>query len=360
MDKVHIALGDHSYDIAIGHGLDVGALVRQALPERRDIMIVTNDIVAPLYLEKVQKQLEEHDFVCRSCILTDGESHKDMNSYMQIMTDLLSAGLGRDCVLLALGGGVVGDMTGFAAATYQRGVDFVQVPTTLLAMVDSSVGGKTAINHPAGKNMIGAFYQPKVVIADLDMLKTLPEREIAAGMAEVIKYGVILDQEFFDYLNRASGFAGLDQAYVVRRCCEWKAHVVSKDEKEHGMRALLNYGHTFGHAIEVGMGFGTWLHGEAVAVGMAIAAFVSYKTGKGMSEQQWLQIRDILPRYGLPQAVPAELTGADFIAHMRHDKKVKAGRINYVIPQCIGRSFVCNDLDDELIIDLINQYSSLT
>ena len=222
MDKVHIALGDNSYDILIGNNLPIAELMKEALPKTKDLLIVSNETIAPLYLEPLMASLTNQGFKVKSCILKDGESYKTVESYMQIMTALLEDGFGRDCCLVALGGGVVGDITGFAASSYQRGVAFVQIPTTLLAMVDSSVGGKTAINHPMGKNMIGAFYQPKIVIADLDFLKTLPEREIAAGMAEVIKYGVILDEEFFTYLEQAQGTAKLDLAYVVKRCCEWK------------------------------------------------------------------------------------------------------------------------------------------
>lgn len=358
MEQVHIALGDNSYDIHIGHGLDSAALIRGALSKTKDLLIVSNETIAPLYLDKLQAGLEGQGFRCKSCILKDGESYKNIDSYMQIMTALLENGFGRDCALVALGGGVVGDMTGFAAATYQRGVDFVQVPTTLLAMVDSSVGGKTAVNHPLGKNMIGAFHQPKLVVADLDYLETLPEHEIVAGMAEVIKYGVIFDKAFFDYLNQAENIAALDLAYVVKRCCELKADIVSKDEKEKGLRALLNYGHTFGHAIEVGLGFGAYLHGEAVAVGMLIAAYVSSRTGKGMTEQEVAQIQSILSKYNLPYASPTVLSGADYIKYMRHDKKVKSGVINYVIPETIGKASVFNDLSDDSIVSLIDDFKA--
>ena len=356
MEKVHIALDENSYDIFIGHGLDSAAIIKDALPKTKDLLIVSNETIAPLYIKKLEDALTSVGFRTKSCILKDGENYKNIDSYMQIMTALLEDGFGRDCALVALGGGVIGDMTGFAAATYQRGVDFVQIPTTLLSLVDSSVGGKTAVNHPLGKNMIGAFHQPKVVVADLDYLKTLPEREIAAGMAEVIKYGVIFDHEFFKYLEDAQDTEALDLAYVVKRCCELKASVVSQDEKERGLRALLNYGHTFGHAIEVGMGFGTYLHGEAVAVGMLIAAFVSNKTNKGLSEEDVSRIQAILPKYKLPYVSPDKLTGEDYIKFMRHDKKVKAGVINYVIPKAIGEAYVAKDLADDTIIKLIEEF----
>lgn len=355
MEKVHIDLQSHSYDICIGHALPFGELVKQALPKHHDLMIVTNSTVAPLYLQQVATSLEAQGFRCCNCILSDGEHFKNVESYMQIMSALLNEGFGRDCAIVALGGGVVGDMAGFAAATYQRGVDFVQIPTTLLAMVDSSVGGKTAINHPAGKNMIGAFYQPKLVIADLDFLKTLPEREIAAGMAEVIKYGVIFSEEFFDYL--AEHVESLDYAYVVKRCCEFKAAVVAKDEKEKGLRALLNYGHTFGHAIEVGMGYGAYLHGEAVAVGMLIAAFIAANT-KNLPNEVVDKLACVLPQYNLPIAIPKEMSAADFMQHMRHDKKVKSGKINYVLPTAMGAADVFSDLDDSKICSLIDLFKT--
>lgn len=356
MEKVHIDLKDHSYDICIGHDLPLGELVKQALPKHHDLMIVTNTTVAPLYLEQTVEALEAQGYRCRNCILQDGEHYKTIDSYMQIMSALLQAEFGRDCAIVALGGGVVGDMAGFAAATYQRGVDFVQIPTTLLALVDSSVGGKTAINHPLGKNMIGAFYQPKLVIADLEFLKTLPPREIAAGMAEVIKYGMIFSEEFFNYL--AEHADDLDYTYVVKRCCEFKAAVVAKDEKEKGLRALLNYGHTFGHAIEVGMGFGAYLHGEAVAVGMLIAAFAAAKT-KGLSYEAVDKLAAILPLYHLPYKIPSNMGASEFMAHMRHDKKVKNGRINYVLPTAIGHAEVFNDLNDEQVMSIISEFKTL-
>lgn len=356
MQKVHIDLAENSYNIVIGNNLPMGELIKEALPKCKDLLVVTNETIAPLYLDKVQQSLEAQGYNVKSCILKDGEAYKNVDSYMQIMTSLMEASFARDCALVALGGGVVGDMTGFAASTYQRGVDFVQVPTTLLALVDSSVGGKTAINHPLGKNMIGSFYQPKAVIADIELLKTLNQREIAAGMAEVIKYGVLFDKEFFDYLDSHS-FADLDLGYVVKRCCELKAMVVSADEKEKGQRALLNLGHTFGHAIEVGMGFGTYLHGEAVAIGMAIAAYVGSKTN-GLAASDLERIIAICKRYGLPIEIPSKLDGAAFIEHMRHDKKVKQGHITYIIPKSIGDAEVSRKLDDETIIGFINEYKA--
>lgn len=357
MQKVHIDLQEHSYDILIGSNLPMADLIKDALPKCSELLIVTNETIAPLYLAKVQQGLESVGFKVSSCILKDGEEYKNVDSYMQIMTALMEANYARDCALVALGGGVVGDMTGFAASTYQRGVDFVQIPTTLLSLVDSSVGGKTAINHPLGKNMIGSFYQPKVVVADLELLKTLNEREIAAGMAEVIKYGVIFDKDFFNYLNERS-FAELDLSYVVKRCCELKAMVVSQDEKEKGLRALLNYGHTFGHAIEVGLGFGNYLHGEAVAVGMAIAAFVAKEKTSSFSQEDLDVLIACLKRHNLPYAVPQSLSGSDFISHMRHDKKVQKGHITYILPKTIGEAYITRDYADDVISELIESYKS--
>ena len=276
MESITVGLGERSYPIYIGTNLEYGKLIKQALPKVKDLMVVTNDTVGPLYFEKVQKSLQEQGFNVHECVLKDGECYKTLESWWQILTTLLEQQFGRDGAIVALGGGVVGDMAGFAASVYQRGIPFVQIPTTLLAMVDSSVGGKTAINHPLGKNMIGTFYQPKAVMADLNCLKTLPQKEISAGLGEVVKTGIIYDKEFFDFLkNDIEKTFDHDLAtisHIVKRSCEIKAAVVSQDEKEHGLRAILNFGHTFGHAIEAYLGFGTWLHGEAVGLGMVIAA----------------------------------------------------------------------------------------
>lgn len=357
---LQVELKERSYPIYIGLDLDAGELIRQALPKTREIMIVTNDTIAPLYLEKTKAQLKAQGFAVHEVILPDGEAYKTVDSYMQIMTALMQAGLSRDCALAALGGGVIGDMTGFAAATYTRGVAYVQIPTTLLAMVDSSVGGKTAINHPLGKNMIGAFYQPKAVIADLNTLNTLPEREIAAGMGEVIKYGIICDQDFFSYLESLGSLHDLiadksSLVHVVRRCCEIKADVVSQDEREGGIRAILNLGHTFGHAIEAFMGFGVWLHGEAVAVGMLLAAALSQSRGM-LTAEEYRRIEHLIKQCSLPYAVPAAMGPEDFIRGMRHDKKVKSGVIRYVLPQGIGRSSVFSDVSDAEVSNLITTY----
>lgn len=364
LETLHVDLGDRSYPIYIGLDLNVGELTREALPGTKEIMVVTNDTIAPLYLESTRTSLEAQGFAVHQVILKDGEAYKTVDSYMQIMTALIEAGLSRDCALAALGGGVVGDMTGFAAATYTRGVDYVQIPTTLLAMVDSSVGGKTAINHPQGKNMIGAFYQPKAVIADLNTLNTLPEREIAAGMGEVIKYGIIYDAEFFSYLEQHDGLSHLiadksNLVHIVKRCCEIKAEVVSEDEREGGIRAILNLGHTFGHAIEAYLGFGTWLHGEAVALGMLIAAKLSQSRGM-LSADEYARILKLVEQSRLPAAIPEQMQAQDFIHGMRHDKKVKQGVIRYVLPQGIGKSSVFSDVSDDEVTALINAFKAGT
>ncbi|GAM56137.1 3-dehydroquinate synthase [Vibrio ishigakensis] len=256
--------------------------------------------------------------------LNDGEQYKSLETFNQVMTFLLEHNYGRDVMLVALGGGVIGDLVGFAAACYQRGVDFVQIPTTLLSQVDSSVGGKTAVNHPLGKNMIGAFYQPKAVIIDIDTLKTLPKREFGAGMAEVIKYGIIIDSPFFDWIEQSQAqLKGLEPASLtsaIAKCCQIKADVVAQDEKESGIRALLNLGHTFGHAIEAEMGYGNWLHGEAVSSGTVMAARAALHDGR-MQSQDVDRIESLLKAFDLPVHTPSEMTGEDFMKHMMRDKK---------------------------------------
>ena len=356
MQILNVDLKERSYPIYIGEDLSYGQLCRKALPKCQDVMIVSNTTIAPLYLDKCRSSLEDEGFKVATCILPDGESYKTVDSYMQIMTALISASFGRDCALIALGGGVVGDMTGFAAATYQRGVAYVQIPTTLLAMVDSSVGGKTAINHPQGKNMIGAFYQPKAVIADINTLKTLPEKERSAGLAEVIKAGIIIDGEFFKFLEEnADKLLSFDVSLleqIVYRCCDIKAKVVALDEREGGIRALLNLGHTFGHAIEAFLGFGTWLHGEAVGAGTVIAAKVAEDKGF-ITKDDVKRICSLLDKAKLPIDFPKNMTGSDFMRLMRHDKKVKSGHIRYVLPTAIGKSAVFSDLSDDYVMQLL-------
>ena len=289
MERITVTLGERSYPITIAAGLFNDPASFLPLKAGDQAMLVTNETLAPLYLDRVRHLLEQAGVKVDSVILPDGEQYKSLTVLDTVFTALLQKPHGRDTTLLALGGGVVGDLTGFAAASYQRGVRFIQIPTTLLSQVDSSVGGKTAVNHPLGKNMIGAFYQPASVVVDLDCLKTLPARELASGLAEVIKYGIILDGEFFTWLEENMDallrLDGQAMAYCIRRCCELKAEVVAADERETGLRALLNLGHTFGHAIEAEMGYGNWLHGEAVAAGMVMAARASERLGQFRPEE---------------------------------------------------------------------------
>ncbi len=357
MESITVGLKDRSYPIYIGTSLSYGELIRKALPNITDLMVVTNDTVGPMYFNNLKVQLEENGFKVSECVLKDGESYKTIDSFWSIHTSLLENNFGRDSAIIALGGGVVGDMAGFAAATYQRGIPFVQIPTTLLAMVDSSVGGKTAINHPLGKNMIGAFYQPKAVIADLETLKTLPKREITAGLGEVVKTAIIYNYKFFEFLeNNVKKVFDYDLPVIgeiVKNCCQIKAEVVSEDEKEHGLRAILNYGHTFGHAIEAFLGFGTWLHGEAVGLGMVIASALAEKRGL-ITKADDERMKKLCKKAFLPTSIPQEMTADDFITHMRHDKKVRNGTIRYVLPTKIGKVEIFSDVSDDEIKILIN------
>ena len=352
--QVHIDLGERSYDIAIGAGLLDNASAWQGLPKAGAALIVTNDTVAPLYLARLQHSLASHYPVIHVCSLPDGESFKTWDSLNQIFDVLLGKACDRKTVLFALGGGVIGDITGFAAACYMRGVPFVQVPTTLLAQVDSSVGGKTAINHPIGKNMIGAFYQPERVVCDLSTLQTLAPRELSAGLAEVIKYGPIADMAFLDWIEQhLHELLARDPqalAYAVKRSCEIKAWVVGQDEREGGIRAILNFGHTFGHAIEAGLGFGVWLHGEAVGCGMVMAAHLSHRLG--LVDAAFVQrLTSLIAKAGLPVTGPA--LGADvYLHHMRVDKKAEAGDIRFVLIDPPGSAIV-RGAPDELVAEVV-------
>ena len=339
---LHIDLGERSYAICIGSGVLGDARTWQGLPTSAQALLVSNTTVGPLYADAVARALAPlHTEVLR-LDLPDGEAHKTWETLQTVFDTLLAKGCDRKTVLFALGGGVIGDLTGFAAACFMRGVPFVQVPTTLLAQVDSSVGGKTAVNHPLGKNMIGAFYQPVRVVCDLSTLKTLPARELSAGLAEVIKYGPIYDMAFFSWIEahidalRQSDMALL--AHAVRRSCEIKADVVGQDEREAGLRAILNFGHTFGHAIEAGLGFGTWLHGEAVGCGMVMAARLSQSLG--MVEEAFVQrLAALIERAGLPVVGPA-LGPQSYIEHMRLDKKSEGGQIKFVLIEKPGQVIV--------------------
>jgi len=337
LQTVPIALGDRSYTIAIGTELLGNPAVFQEVPKASSAVIVSNTRVAPLYAQRLAGSLVGRYVSVHQVVLPDGEACKNWETLNTIFDALLGHGCDRKTVLFALGGGVVGDMTGFAAACYMRGVPFVQVPTTLLAQVDSSVGGKTGINHPLGKNMIGAFYQPRLVVCDLDTLRTLPDRELSAGLAEVIKYGPIADLAFLDWIeHNLDALLARDSsalAYAVKRSCEFKAWVVGQDERESGLRAILNFGHTFGHAIEAGLGYGEWLHGEAVGCGMVMAAHLSHKLGLVDAAFVW-RLTDLVKRAGLPVTAPvldAEDNAGRYLALMRVDKKAEGGEIRFVV-----------------------------
>ncbi|HEM7963354.1 TPA: 3-dehydroquinate synthase [Citrobacter koseri] len=356
MERITVTLGERSYPITIAAGLFNEPASFLPLKSGDQVMLVTNETLAPLYLDKIRSVLEQAGVNVDSVILPDGEKYKSLTVLDTVFTALLQKPHGRDTTLVALGGGVIGDLTGFAAASYQRGVRFIQVPTTLLSQVDSSVGGKTAVNHPLGKNMIGAFYQPASVVVDLDCLKTLPARELASGLAEVIKYGIILDGEFFtwleDNLDALLRLEGSAMAYCIRRCCELKAEVVAADERETGLRALLNLGHTFGHAIEAEMGYGNWLHGEAVAAGMVMAARTSERLGQ-FSAADTQRIITLLQCAGLPVHGPREMSAQAYLPHMLRDKKVLAGEMRLVLPLAIGKSEVRGGVPHEIVLSAI-------
>ncbi len=345
MRTLTVALGDRAYPIHIG--ADLLGRAELLLPHLKTprVAIVTNDVVGPLYLDRLCASLEQAGVRVSAVTLPDGEAHKDWETLNRIFDVLLAERCERSTTLVALGGGVVGDMGGFAAACYQRGMPFIQIPTTLLAQVDSSVGGKTAINHPLGKNMIGAFYQPKLVLADIDTLATLPARELSAGLAEVIKYGLIRDLDFLGWLE-----ANLERlvardpealAHAIERSCRNKAEIVAADETEQGERALLNLGHTFGHAIETGLGYGEWLHGEAVAAGTMMAAELSRRLG-WLTEGDVARIATLFERAQLPVWGPA-LGVERYLELMAHDKKVEAGRLRLVLLQAVGRAVIHGD-----------------
>jgi 3-dehydroquinate synthase len=356
--RVDIDLGDRSYGILIGPGLLGQPGSFDDLPRANAAVIVTNVTVGPLYAQRLQTQLAGRYPKVHLVTLPDGEAHKNWESLNLIFDALLAQACDRKTVLFALGGGVVGDMTGFAAACYMRGVPFVQVPTTLLAQVDSSVGGKTAINHPLGKNMIGAFYQPQRVICDLDTLRTLPARELSAGLAEVIKYGPIADMAFLDWIeSHVDALMARDPvalAHAVRRSCEIKASVVGQDERESGLRAILNFGHTFGHAIEAGMGYGQWLHGEAVGCGMVLAARLSQRLG--LVDDAFVErLTRLVARAGLPVVAPVIDAGdnaARYLDLMRVDKKAEAGEIKFVLIDGPGQAVV-RGAPDALVAEVI-------
>ena len=354
MISLKVNLGERSYPILIGNGLlGKSELITQSIPGN-SALVVTNEVVAPLYLDRVMASLS--DLKHQSLILPDGEKYKNQDTLNSIYDCLLSNRFDRNTTLIALGGGVIGDITGFAAASYQRGVHFIQVPTTLLAQVDSSVGGKTGINHPLGKNMIGAFYQPRIVIADTDTLNTLEQRELSAGIAEVIKYGLIRDLPFLDWLEQNMDKL-LDRdpaalAYAIEQSCRNKAEVVAADEKESGQRALLNLGHSFGHAIETGMGYGNWLHGEAVATGTVIAARMSEKMG-WISSTDVQRVINLMERANLPVTAPNTMTADRFIELMAVDKKVSDGVLKLVLFKAIGEAIITSQYKESALREAI-------
>ena len=351
MKTLEVDLGNRSYPIYIGSDLIDHSELFSACDKATSIYIVTNTTVAPLYAERLKKTLEKLGKPVITIILPDGESYKDWKNLQLIFDDLLKFGADRQTMLVALGGGVIGDMTGFAAASFMRGIRFIQVPTTLLAQVDSSVGGKTGINHPLGKNMIGAFHQPAAVIADLNTLKTLPARELSAGLAEVVKHGAIADAEFLSWIEaHAQALLACDtiaMAHAVLRSCEIKSAVVSADEREGGIRATLNFGHTFGHAIEAGMGYGAWLHGEAVACGMVMGADLSRRLSF-ITQDEVNRLTKIIQSMNLPTD-PPKLGSQRFMELMQVDKKTEGGQIRYVVLEKIGKAQIKSVPDAQVI-----------
>jgi 3-dehydroquinate synthase len=351
MHQLTVALGTRSYPVFIGSDLLTQADLYLSFIKGKQVCVVTNDTIAPLYLDAVKTTLRH--FQVDVVVLPDGEAHKNLTTLNGIFSGLLTSKHNRTTTLIALGGGVVGDMTGFAAACYQRGVHFIQIPTTLLSMVDSSVGGKTGVNHELGKNMIGAFYQPQAVIADITLLKTLPARELSAGLAEVIKYGLICDYDFFEWIEEnillliAGDAAALSEA--VLRSCENKANVVAQDEYESGLRAILNFGHTFGHAIETAQGYGNWLHGEAVAAGMVMAADLSCRRG-AIERESVERIIALLQKARLPVKAPANMSPEQFVHLMGVDKKILNGRLRLVLLEEMGKALVTSDIDAHLLM----------
>lgn len=354
MSLLTVALDERSYPIKIQAGLLQQPDFLCSHIKSQKVVVLTNNIVEPLYCEKVKALLANYDV--QVVVLPDGEQHKSLASFEQVITRLLEMNAARDTTLLALGGGVIGDMAGFVAACYQRGIPFIQIPTTLLAQVDSSVGGKTAVNHALGKNMIGAFYQPQAVLIDTQTLSTLPKREFAAGMAEVIKYGIIYDSAFFQWLeHNQQALKDLEPtvlAQAIHRCCEIKAEIVAQDEKEGGIRALLNLGHTFGHAIEAEQGYGKWLHGEAVAAGTVLACRTAELLG-WLAASETRRVVDLLESFDLPVQPPKDMGYQAYLQHMQRDKKVLSGKIRFIIPKQIGNA-VITELDEQLLKSLLS------
>jgi 3-dehydroquinate synthase len=354
MQTLHVELGKRRYPIYIGQGILDNQACFVPHISGKQAFVVSNETVAPLYLGRLKEMLS--GYRVSEAILPDGESWKTLDTLKSVFDDLLSGLFARDATLIALGGGVVGDIGGFAAACYQRGIPFIQVPTTLLAQVDSSVGGKTGVNHPLGKNMIGAFYQPQCVVADCETLNSLPDRELSAGLAEVIKYGLIFDRDFYAWIE-AHLQCLLDRqpealAHAIERSCSIKAKIVSADEKESGIRAILNLGHTFGHAIESHQGYGHWLHGEAVAAGMVLALKYSVRQGF-LAAREVDRLQAMLKRARLPISPPEEMDADSFLSLMRRDKKVQNGKIRLVLLKSVGEAVITADYDEKSLIEML-------
>lgn len=357
MNTLTVELGEKSYPIYIGEGLlNKPELLAQHIKGKK-VLIVSNTTVAPLYLEQVKQLL--NDFEVNVCILSDGEQYKVLSEIEKIWTQLLEQHHNRDTTLIALGGGVIGDSTGFGAACYLRGVNFIQIPTTLLSQVDSSVGGKTGVNHPLGKNMIGAFYQPQCVVIDIETLKTLESREFSAGMAEVIKYGLLGDIEFLTFLEgnieKIMAYDSQLLIEVIHRCCQNKADIVARDELEKGQRALLNLGHTFGHAIENSLGYGVYLHGEAVAIGMIMAVDLSVCLGY-LQADDLLRVKQLVKKSNLPIQITDKIDKTDFLSAMRLDKKAKDDIIQFILLKQLGQAVIVSKYPKDVLISIINQY----
>ena len=356
MKTLNLSLGPRSYSIFIGEGLLGRADLFDAGLAGNQVMVVSNETVAPLYLERLRKALGDRDV--QVMVLPDGEEFKTLDEFAKILDALVEARFARDCTLVALGGGVVGDMAGFAAACYQRGVAHIQVPTTLLAQVDSSVGGKTGVNHPRSKNMIGAFHQPTCVIADTETLSTLPDRDFRAGLGEIIKYGLLWDAKFFAWQEEhMPELLARDRdclATVIHRSCQIKAEMVSADETESGVRTLLNLGHTFGHAMEAGLGFGTWLHGEAVAAGLCLAADLSARLGR-IDADDVRRVERLVESASLPIRAPAELSTDRMVELMAVDKKIKGGRLRLVLLNAIGKAQLDGDFDPRALKETLEE-----
>ncbi len=358
MQKVRVNLGERSYDIVIDSGIlsNIGEALKGFGFSK--VAVISNPTVFNLYGDVVINSIKNAKFETLHVIIPDGEEYKNFNETYNILTELLKNRLDRKSCLIALGGGVIGDITGFVASIYMRGIDFIQVPTTLLSQVDSSVGGKTGVNHELGKNMIGTFYQPRLVWIDIDTLRTLPKRQILCGIAEIIKYGVIWDEEFFGFLeNNRKSILMLDAeclTNIIRRSCEIKAEVVSKDERESGLRAILNYGHTIGHAIETETGYSRFLHGEAVAIGMNMEAGISEIMGL-LSKKDYFKIKAVIDSYGLPSELPDDLNVDKLISHMKLDKKVEAGEMKFILPERIGSVRIQKGIAIEIIKEAIGR-----